>query len=86
MSSVGTFDMGIITEKTGYKLSYNGMHVIIIGTLAAFVAPIGGFIASGFKRAYKVKDFGNLIPGHGGVMDRIDCIALMGLFLALYLT
>jgi CDP-diglyceride synthetase len=34
---------------------------------------IGGFFASGFKRAFKIKDFGDTIPGHGGFTDRMDC-------------
>eukprot|EP00983_Pelagomonas_calceolata_P067321 1149430-Pelagomonas_calceolata.AAC.7 len=33
----------------------------------------GGFCASGFKRAFGMKDFGDTIPGHGGVTDRFDC-------------
>lgn len=33
----------------------------------------GGFFASGFKRAFKIKDFGDSIPGHGGLTDRMDC-------------
>ncbi|EOD20398.1 phosphatidate cytidylyltransferase [Emiliania huxleyi CCMP1516] len=37
---------------------------------ASLVAPFGGFFASGIKRAYKIKDFSAIIPGHGGVFDR----------------
>ena len=40
---------------------------------ASLVAPFGGFFASGFKRAFNVKDFGDSIPGHGGMTDRMDC-------------
>ena len=50
----------------------------------SLVAPFGGFFASGFKRAFNIKDFGASIPGHGGVTDRMDCQFLMGLFSYLY--
>jgi hypothetical protein len=44
----------------------------------------GGFFASGFKRAFKMKDFGDTIPGHGGVTDRFDCQMIMAMFAYLY--
>ena len=52
---------------------------------ASVIAPFGGFFASGFKRANKIKDFASSIPGHGGVTDRMDCQLLMGMFSYLYL-
>lgn len=50
------------------------------------MAPFGGFFASGFKRAFKMKDFSDSIPGHGGVADRVDCQIVNGLFAYLYLS
>jgi len=47
---------------------------------AAVIAPFGGFFASGFKRALRVKDFGDSIPGHGGLTDRMDCQVVMAVF------
>jgi phosphatidate cytidylyltransferase len=44
-----------------------------MATFASLVAPFGGFFASGFKRAFNIKDFGHSIPGHGGMTDRMDC-------------
>jgi len=56
------------------------VHAMVLGCFAGFIAPFGGFFASGFKRAFKIKDFGDSIPGHGGVTDRMDCQLLMGMF------
>eukprot|EP00668_Euglena_longa_P014282 GGOE01018261.1.p1 GENE.GGOE01018261.1~~GGOE01018261.1.p1 ORF type:complete len:400 (-),score=125.51 GGOE01018261.1:174-1373(-) len=55
------------------------LHGIAFGVFASLVAPFGGFFASAIKRAYEIKDFDNIIPGHGGLMDRFDCQFLMQL-------
>lgn len=59
-------------------------HAAILATFASLIAPFGGFFASGLKRAFGIKDFGDTIPGHGGLTDRFDCQFLMGLFSYLY--
>ena len=59
-------------------------HVTALSTFASLIAPFGGFFASGLKRAFKVKDFGDTIPGHGGIVDLFDCQFLMGFFSYLY--
>ena len=46
----------------------------IVCGLGAVIAQIGDLAASGIKRNYKVKDYGHLIPGHGGIMDRFDSV------------
>ena len=48
-------------------------HVLVMAVFSSLVAPFGGFFASGFKRAFNIKDFGHSIPGHGGMTDRMDC-------------
>jgi phosphatidate cytidylyltransferase len=59
-------------------------HAIVVATFASLIAPFGGFFASGLKRAFKLKDFGDLIPGHGGMTDRMDCQIIMGCFTYIY--
>lgn len=59
-------------------------HAAVLATFASLIAPFGGFFASGLKRAFGIKDFGDTIPGHGGMTDRFDCQFLMGLFSYLY--
>ena len=59
-------------------------HVLVFATFASLIAPFGGFFASGLKRTFKVKDFGESIPGHGGITDRMDCQFIMGFFAFMY--
>ncbi|CAA6658734.1 unnamed protein product [Spirodela intermedia] len=59
-------------------------HALAIGLFASIIAPFGGFFASGFKRAFKLKDFGDSIPGHGGITDRMDCQMVMAVFAYIY--
>jgi len=60
------------------------IHLFFLACFASLVAPFGGFFASGFKRAFNIKDFGHSIPGHGGMTDRMDCQFLMGVFTYVY--
>lgn len=55
------------------------LNLQVLSLFASVIAPFGGFFASGFKRGFKIKDFGNSIPGHGGMTDRMDCqVELLG--------
>lgn len=59
-------------------------HILVFATFASLIAPFGGFFASGLKRTFKIKDFGDSIPGHGGITDRMDCQFIMGFFAYMY--
>ncbi len=66
---------GVITEQDGYSVV-----VWVYAALAAILAPIsvcGDLLASMIKRHYGIKDYGNLMPGHGGVMDRFDSVLIV---------
>jgi len=51
-------------------------HIIAISLLTPFTATIGDFIESYYKRKAEVKDSGNFIPGHGGILDRMDAFMI----------
>lgn len=46
---------------------------MLLALWTSIIGPAGGMLASLVKRCTKIKNFSNLIPGHGGVIDRIDC-------------
>lgn len=54
--------------------NYIPLDFAIICGIASVISQFGDLLASGIKRYYKIKDYGNLIPGHGGVLDRFDSI------------
>lgn len=72
-------------SRNQVKIAPVQLHAFILGAFASLIAPFGGFFASGLKRAFKLKDFGDLIPGHGGMTDRMDCQVIMGAFTFMYL-
>lgn len=48
--------------------------LILAGIVVSVVSQVGDLIASLIKRKYNIKDYGNIFPGHGGVMDRFDSV------------
>ena len=85
MARTYTFSMSVMGYES-VELAPAVFYTIIYAVYASIFAPFVGFFASGFKRAAGIKDFSNSLPGHGGIMDRMDCIGAMGFFNYFFLT
>lgn len=48
--------------------------LLVVGGVGSVISQIGDLAASAIKRNYDIKDYGKLIPGHGGIMDRFDSV------------
>ena len=56
----------------GFKLQVNYFYAVIYGIVGALAGVFGDLSFSAIKRQTGIKDYGNLIPGHGGILDRFD--------------
>ena len=61
-------------------MDYSYMYIGGIGLILSLVGQIGDFSASSIKRYVDIKDYSNLIPGHGGMLDRIDSLIFLAPF------
>ena len=64
----------ILVTKNLQKINYPGYYCILFGTIFTLVAQGGDLLVSRYKRKFHIKESGNCIPGHGGVLDRADSI------------
>lgn len=61
-------------------MNYSYLNIMGIGIVLSLVGQLGDFSASSIKRYVDIKDYSNLIPGHGGMLDRIDSLLFLAPF------
>ncbi|MFW6298663.1 MAG: phosphatidate cytidylyltransferase [Bacillota bacterium] len=88
----GTLIAAIVASGFAYAVglfTFTGpmatLFAFLIGWLVAMSAQVGDLFASSMKRHFDIKDFSSLLPGHGGVLDRLDSTLFAALVLALAL-
>ncbi|HBD06362.1 MAG TPA: hypothetical protein DCY93_03015 [Firmicutes bacterium] len=67
-------------------LDFKGLHwlwLLLISFIMPITANIGDFLFSSIKRSYAIKDFGTILPGHGGVLDRCDSLLVTNLVVSI---
>ena len=74
--AIGSFFLtcSTLTALVSYYTSNFSMKILIIGFLISLACQLGDLFFSFLKREAKIKDSGNIFPGHGGVLDRLDGI------------
>ena len=76
----GILGSTLICLAFGYYFNIDLKVIVILGFLGSIVAQVGDLFASSIKRYVGIKDYGKLIPGHGGILDRFDSVILVAPF------
>ena len=74
-SGIGGAVFGII-EKALFANEANILMLFLVCAIGSVMGQLGDLVESMMKRYFKVKDFGNIMPGHGGLTDRFDSVML----------
>lgn len=72
--SVGFVVTGLVIDAFFDGVSPNYLYLAISGLIIGAISQLGDFIMSVIKRHYGIKDYGKILPGHGGMLDRMDSI------------
>ncbi|HLR63867.1 MAG TPA: phosphatidate cytidylyltransferase [Pseudogracilibacillus sp.] len=64
-----------------HPLDFSFGIIILLALIISIVGQVGDLVASAIKRHYDIKDYGNIFPGHGGVLDRLDSVLFVSLIL-----
>lgn len=73
------------TMGNALNIEFNMTYVIILAVTSSVISQLGDLFASAIKRENGIKDFGNIMPGHGGVLDRFDSLILTVPYICIFI-
>lgn len=76
--------LGVLIAKAWYLASAPLHELVVLGLVAGSLGQLGDLAESMIKRSTGIKDSGNIVPGHGGLLDRIDALLIVAPILYLY--
>ena len=74
---------GLLISK--YNLDFTMLNWLTISVIVSLIGTVGDLVESKFKRQANIKDSGNIMPGHGGILDRLDSLLFAAPFVYLYI-
>jgi phosphatidate cytidylyltransferase len=74
---------GLFISK--FNLDFATLHWLAIALIVSLIGTLGDLVESKFKRQANIKDSGNIMPGHGGILDRLDSLLFAAPFVYLYI-
>lgn len=87
-SIVGTI-MGVLIGVVYYNLAIGGLNIsemIMVCLILTILSELGDLVMSSIKRYFNQKDYSDLIPGHGGILDRFDSVLFVSLGLSIFVS
>lgn len=84
--AVYAFFYRMVMGYRGIPFEVNYLYIVLMGFICGVLGIVGDLSASLVKRQFGIKDFGNIMPGHGGLMDRFDSVLFVAPFMMFMLS